>query len=88
MPPMRRKITVQPGQPPKEAELVQVTSAQENWNEYLLADGSLVKTKAVLTEVWRLVGEYDAEGNPSYVLKSGGIVVVNAPEDLRKPPQQ
>jgi hypothetical protein len=85
---MRRKITVQPGQPPREAELVQVTSAQENWNEYLLEDGSLVKTKAVLTEVWRVVGEYDAEGNPSYVLKSGGIVVVNAPEDLRKPTQQ
>jgi hypothetical protein len=81
-------ITVQPGQPPKEAELIAVTSAQENWNEYLLSDGSVIKTKAILTEVWRIIGEYDAEGNPSYVLKAGGILVVNAPDELRKPLQQ
>ena len=88
MPETRRKITVQPGEPPKEAELVEVTSAQENWNQYLLSDGSLIKTKAVLTEVWRLIGEYDAEGNPRYVLRAGGVLVVNAPEELRKPPRQ
>jgi len=85
VPPIRRKITVQPGQPPKEAELVEVTSAQEQWNQYLLADGSVLKTKAVVTEVWRIIGEYDADGNPSYVLRSGGVLVVNAPEELRKP---
>ena len=87
MPPTRRKIVIQPGQPPKEVELVSVQSAQENWNEYLLSDGSVVKTKAILTEVFRIIGEYDAEGNPSYVLRQGGILVVNAPEELRKPQQ-
>ena len=83
--PNRRKITVQPGQPPKEAELVEVTNAQENWNQYLLSDGSVLKTKAVVTEVWRVIDEYDADGNPSYVLRTGGIMVVNAPDSLRKP---
>lgn len=86
MPPIRRKITVQPGQPPKEAELIEVTNAQEQWNQYLLADGSVLKTKAVVTEVYRLVGEYDADGNPSYVLRSGGVLVVSAPDELKKPP--
>lgn len=76
---------VQPGQPPKEVEPVSVQSTQENWNEYLLSDGSVVKTKTVLTEVFRVIGEYDAEGNPIYVLRQGGILVVDAPEGLRKP---
>ena len=76
---------VQPGQPPKEVETVSVQSTQENWNEYLLSDGSVVKTKTVLTEVFRVIGEYDAEGNPIYVLRQGGILVVDAPEGLRKP---
>ena len=87
MAPIRRKITVQPGQPPKEAELVEVTNAQEAWNQYLLSDGSVLRTKAVVTEVFRLVDEYDADGNPVYVLRSGGVLVVNAPDSLRKSPQ-
>jgi len=85
VPPIRRKITVQPGQPPKEVELVEVTSATENWNQYLLSDGSVLKTKAIATEIFRIVDEYDAEGNPSYVIRTGGILVVNAPEELKKP---
>ena len=85
MPPTRRKMVLQPGQPPKDVEPVSVTSSQENWNEYLLSDGSVLKTKTVLTEAFRVIGEYDAEGNPSYVIRQGGILVVNAPEELRKP---
>ena len=85
MPPTRKKIVVQSGQPPKEVEPVSVQSTQENWNEYLLSDGSVVKTKTVLTEVFRVIDEYDAEGNPIYVLRQGGILVVDAPEGLRKP---
>ena len=85
MPPIRRKITVQPGQPPKEGELVEVQSAQESWNQYLLTDGTVLKSKAVLTEVWRILDEYDQDGNPLYVVKSGSMLVVNAPDELRKP---
>lgn len=85
MAPNRRKITVQPGQPPKEAELVEVTNAQEHWNQYLLSDGSVLKTKAVVTEVYRVIDEYDQDGNPLYVLRSGGVLVVTAPDELRRP---
>ncbi len=87
MPPIRRKIVVQPGQPPKAAELIEVQSSQENWNQYLLADGSVLKSKAVLTEVWRVIDEYDQEGNPLYVLKAGAMLSVNSPDELRKAPQ-
>jgi hypothetical protein len=81
--PIRRKIAAAPGQPPKDAELVEVNNSSENWNQYLLSDGTLIKLKAVVTEVWRVEGEYDPDGNPVYVVRSGNIVTVNAPEDKR-----
>ena len=84
MPPIRRKIQVQPGQPPKEAELIEVTSTNEQWSTYLLSDGTLLKLKAVVTEVWRVIDEYDNDGNPQYVTKSGNLLVVNAPNELRR----
>lgn len=56
----------------------------EHWNEYLCDDGSVVKLKTVVTEVLRLEGEYDSEGNPVYVVKSANVVTVSAPDNLRK----
>ncbi|MGH9891822.1 MAG: hypothetical protein ACREA0_07545, partial [bacterium] len=57
----------------------------EQWNQYLLGDGSVVRFKAVVLEVWRLLDEYDSEGNPSYVVRSRNVVSVMAPDELRKP---
>ena len=82
---MRKKISVRPDEPPKEAELVEVTSSSEQWSSYLLSDGTQVKQKVVLTEIWRVIDEYDNEGNPVYVLKSSGIINIQAPEELRRP---
>ncbi len=83
---VRRKIATGPGQF-HDAELIEVQQAQEQWNQYLLGDGTIVKLKVVVTEIWRLDGEYDNDGNPRYVIKSGNILVVNAPDDLRRQPQ-
>ena len=84
MPPTRRKIPLGPGGPLADGELVDVQSAQESWSQYLLGDGTTLKLKLVVTEVWRLVDRYDNEGNPQYVVKSGNILVVNAPDELRR----
>jgi hypothetical protein len=83
--PTRRKIHVAQGQPPKEAELIDVNSTNEQWSTYLLADGTVLKLKAVVTEVWRVIGEFDNDGNPQYVTKTGNLLVVNAPDELRRP---
>ncbi len=40
--------------------------------------------KSIVTEVARLDGEYDAEGNPAYVVNSTNVTHVSAPEDLKK----
>jgi hypothetical protein len=85
VPPIRRKITVLPGQPPKDAQLVEVSNASETWNQYLLTDGTVLKLKVIVTEIWRLEGEYDNDGNPLYVVRSGNVLAVNAPDEVRRP---
>lgn len=84
MSPTRRKIKANPLEDPKESELVDITDSKENWNEYLLADGTVLRMRGVLTEVWRVLDEFDADGNPRYILKSSNITSVNAPDALRK----
>lgn len=82
---MRKKIPVRPNEPPKEAELVDVTSSSEPWSNYLLSDGTTVRMKVVLSEVWRVIDEYDNDGNPVYVMQSTGIMNVQAPDTLKRP---
>lgn len=67
-----------------DAERVDVNQATEYWNQYLLEDGSVLRLKTIVTEVVKLPDQYDLEGNPVYVTKSGNIVVVSAPESLKK----
>ncbi len=81
---IRRKVPVRPGETPKEAELVPINQSQEYWNEYILQDGSVVRLKTVATEIWRVLDEFDQDGNPVYVVKSGNIVNVIGAENLRR----
>jgi hypothetical protein len=50
-----------------------------------LADGSLVRTKVVVSEVWKILSEFNAEGDPIYVVKAQVVTGTIAPEHLRKP---
>jgi hypothetical protein len=81
---MKAKISIAPGQPAREAERVEIERADERWNEYQLADGSTLRVRQVATEAWRIVDEYDPEGNPLYVLKTAGVLTINAPESLKR----
>jgi hypothetical protein len=56
----------------------------EFWNEYLVDDGSVLRLKIVMTEVNRLDGEYDDEGQPVYAVKSVKAIRVSAPKHLRQ----
>lgn len=84
MPGVRRKITVSPGGPIKEAELIEVQQSSEQWSRHLLADGAVIRMKPVVTEVWRILGEYDADGNPMYVVRSRNVLSVTSPDEIRK----
>lgn len=82
--PLRQKISPTPGASPRDAELIEIEQSKESWNEYILADGTTLRIKAVLLEVWRISDEYDPEGNPQYVLKTAALPVVRSPEALKK----
>lgn len=58
----------------------------EHWNEYLTDDGTVIRVKLVATEVLRVDGRYDAEGNPAYFVKSTNVTTVSAPDELRQKP--
>ncbi len=67
-----------------DAETVHVNSSNENWNVYLLEDGTTLRLKTVLVSVARLNGAFDADGNPVYVTKTQNVAVADAPERLRR----
>ena len=67
-----------------EATIVDFRIEKEDWCEYQLLDGSHLRLRVVLSDVLRVTGEYDPEGNPVYVTKSGNVLVVRAPDNLRK----
>ena len=68
---------------------VAVEDQLEHWNDYRLADGSSLRVKVVVSEVLKLVNplEFDAEGNPTYVVKWSNVVTVTSPDELRRPSQ-
>ena len=70
----------------KEVDATELTfqNVREHWNEYLVDDGSILKLKAVATEVFRIDGQYDPEGNPIYVLRSRNVLVVSPAENLKR----
>lgn len=67
-----------------EIQPVGFRSTAEHWNEYFLDDGSVVRVKLVATEICKVEGEYDEDGNPAYVLRSTNVLAVSSPESLRK----
>jgi len=85
---MERKKKIQFNNQTIEVTEVPFTTGGEYWNEYLLDDGSVLKLKIVATEILRVDGQFDADGNPQYVVRSTNIVSVSGSERLRKQPPQ
>ncbi len=79
----KRRINL-PGRGPTEVDEIGFRPLAEHWNEYLLDDGTTVRTKLVMVSAYRLPDEYDAEGNPVYVLNSTNVVKTDSPDELRK----
>lgn len=62
---------------------VEAVESTERWSEYLLEDGTVLKMKLVITNIYRLDDERDSMGNPVYVVGSSNVLAVDAPEGLR-----
>lgn len=83
MPGGKRKITLPTGEI-LEADVIGYRANAEHWNEYLLDDGTVIRMKPVVTEILRMEGQYDPQGNPAYMINSTNVTAVDAPEELRR----
>ena len=83
MPQKKRKIPTPDGRE-VDAVFMPFQQGAEHWNEYLVDDGTVVRIKLVVTEILKVEGEYDQQGNPIYVVQSTSVMSVNAPENLMK----
>ena len=57
---------------------------KEEWNEYQVNDGTIIRMKVVVTNIAKLTDKYDKEGNPIYLVKSSNVLSISAPEKLKK----
>jgi hypothetical protein len=73
--------------PGVEVDAVEVPIAESNerWSTITLEDGSVIRAKMAVMSVARIVGQWDQEGKPNYIIKSTPMtVVVSAPDSLCK----
>ena len=73
------KIKIQYAGREVEAAPIEVSQTSEKWNEYLLEDGTVIKMKLILKKILRVENEFDAEGNPVYVMQTTNVTSVTAP---------
>ena len=66
------------------AEAVEFETEKENWNSYILHDGTTLRLKTVLAEVLRVENEYGPAGDPIYVVNASPVISINSPEQLKK----
>ena len=59
-----------------EVKDVEVVADQERWNEYQLADGTILSVKLILMKACRAVNEKSPDGTPLYLINSQNIVKV------------
>jgi hypothetical protein len=65
---------------------VDIVARTEHVAEYTLSDGAVIRFTAVPTEVIRIDGQWNADGNPIYIVMNGTVTtVVSAPENIRRP---
>jgi len=71
---------------PSESEQLKVkrqltfTPIKEEWNEYKLEDGQILKVKLILTEVYELEGVDPATGKKNYLIKSTNVIATELPK--------
>ncbi len=66
------------------AEPIDIVSSKDGWSEFTLADGTVIRAKAAVLDVKKMVGQYNAEGDPIYVLQLTMVNQTRIPDNLKK----
>ena len=70
---------------PRNTSEIEILEAKERWSEYRLADGTTLRLRPVMIAVFRADGQYTADGDPVYDMKSTLITDVRGPSSAAKP---
>ena len=62
-----------------EVEKMEFKPIEENWNLYRLEDGSLVKLRMIVSEIFKLPGSDPVTGIPQFLAKSSNVMAVEPP---------
>jgi hypothetical protein len=77
-------MQIQLGYDPKgPAEPVDIVSSKDGWSEFTLADGTIIRAKAAVLDVKKMVGQYNAEGEPIYLLQLTVVNQTRVPDNLK-----
>jgi len=81
-----RKVTIPgPDGKPVQGTDMEIEESSEKWSEMKLHDGTRIRVKSVVTQVIRMDGAYDNEGNPVYVVKTSPVIsVISTPDFLKR----
>ncbi len=64
---------------------VLIDESSEKWSEFTLEDGTVFRGRVSIVSAVRVDDQYDAEGNPLYVLNTTPqIAIISVPDDLKK----
>jgi len=69
-----------------EATNVDFETMQEDWNEYKLEDGTVLKFKTVVSSIIRTENYDPMSGDPVYHVRSTNILRVKVPDELKRLP--
>jgi len=80
-----RKISI-PGGSNVSVTEVSFDTIKENWDEYELSDGTLVRVKNVILKMFQQVDDegnvvYNDEGDPAIIVMGHQIIVAGSPKD-------
>jgi hypothetical protein len=69
---------------PQNTSEIEILEAKERWSEYRLADGTTLRLRPVMIAVFRDDGQYTADGDPVYNMKSTLITDVRGQNPAAK----
>jgi hypothetical protein len=81
-----RKVTVPgPDGRPLQGIDMEIEESSDKWSEMKLHDGTRLRIKTVVTQVIRIDGVWDPEGNPAYIVKTSPVIsILSAPDFLKR----
>ncbi len=82
--PRKKKIKLAPNGPEVSATVMPFQTVLENFNEYLVDDGTVVNIKLVTTEILKIDDAHDDQGQPVYIINSINVTSISVPEALKK----